>query len=224
MQPYFLPYIGYFQLINSVDTFIYYDDVNYIKQGWINRNKIIINGEEFLFTLELDGSSSFKLINEIKIGNNRNKLLKTFQLAYKKAPFFNEIEPILYSIFNSEETNLSRYIIESNQKLIDYLKIDTKILLSSEIDKDNSQRGQNKVISICKNIGGEEYINSIGGEKLYSKEDFKNENISLLFLKSQKEEYRQFSSTFIPGLSIVDIMMFNSVTEINRMLGNYELI
>jgi hypothetical protein len=224
MQPYFLPYIGYFQLINAVDTFIYYDDVNYIKQGWINRNRIIINGKENLFTLDLNGASSFKHINDIKIGNNRKKLLKTFRLAYKKAPFFNEIEPLLYCIFNSEETNLSRYIIESNREILTYLGINTKVLLSSEIDKDKSLKGQEKVISICKKCGATEYVNSIGGEELYSKEEFRKANISLLFLKSQKTEYRQLLPMFIPWLSIVDILMFNSTVEVQQMLRNYDLI
>lgn len=224
MQPYFLPYIGYYQLINAVDVFVYYDDVNFIKQSWINRNRILLNGSEFLFTLELKGASSFKKIMEIEVGKNRNKLLKTFSYAYKNAPNFKHLEPLLYSIFTSTENNLSKYIIQTQEYILKYLGIKTKIFLSSEIEKNNLLKGQDKVINICKNLGANIYINSIGGQELYSKQSFHDSGILLKFLRPILLNYKQFNRENISFLSIIDIMMFNRVDLINKMLENYILI
>jgi hypothetical protein len=224
MQPYFLPYIGYFQLMNAVDTFIFYDDVTYIKQGWINRNRILLNGVNFLFTLELKGASSFKKINEIEVGNNRNKLLKTFHQAYRQAPFFEDAEPLLDSIFNSSQKNLSEYIISANQLITSYLDIKTRILVSSEINKNESLKGQEKVIEICKKTGATAYINAIGGQNLYSKSDFSDAGISLSFIQSRNLEYEQSGNEFIPWLSIIDVIMYNPISEIKKMLDHFDLI
>lgn len=224
MQPYFLPYIGYFQLMNVVDTFVFYDDVTYIKQGWINRNRILMNNEDFLFTLELKGASSFKEINTVEVGRNRAKLMKTFEQAYRKAPYYSQVEPVLNSIFNSLETNLARYIILTTELINDYLGIKPKLMISSEINKNNTLKGQDKVIDICKVLGASTYINSIGGKDLYSKSDFASSGIELQFLQSNKVEYRQFGRGFLPWLSIVDLMMFNTKEEITVILDNLELI
>jgi hypothetical protein len=224
MQPYFLPYIGYFQLINAVELFVYYDDVNYIKQGWINRNRILLNGDDYLFTLELLKSSSFKLINSIEIGSNRKKLFKTIEQAYLRAPYYKDILPMLQAIFNSNQQNLFKYVVDSNQIILNYLNIKTKILFSSNIDKDITLKGQDKIIEICKKLGASSYLNPIGGKDLYSKTDFSRNNISLSFLKPNEHEYNQFQNKFIPWLSIIDVMMFNPVNEIIKMLGNFELI
>jgi hypothetical protein len=224
MQPYFLPYIGYFQLMKAVNTFVFYDDVTYIKQGWINRNRIIMNGNDYLFTLELKGASSFKEINRIEIGNNRNKLLKTFIQAYQNAPFFKNAEPLLYTIFKSSQSNLSSYIIETQQSIAVYLGIKTRFEVSSEIDKSKTNKGQNRLIQICNQLGADIYINSIGGRNLYSKVDFAKANIELCFLEPQKTEYRQFNNKFIPWLSIIDLIMFNSPEIVQLMLNQYNLI
>ncbi len=224
MQPYFLPYIGYFQLMRAVDTFVFYDDVTFIKQGWINRNRILLNDTEFLFSLELRGASSFKNINTIEVGNNREKLFKTLFQSYKKAPFFKEVEPLLLLIFKSEVTNLSQYIIDANKLIASHLEIKTNFLISSKIDKNNELNGQDKVIEICRKLGYDKYTNVIGGKKLYSKDDFLNNGIELSFIRSNYIEYNQYNNIFIPWLSIIDVLMFNSVSEINLMLNNYELI
>ncbi|HOU01728.1 MAG TPA: WbqC family protein [Bacteroidales bacterium] len=224
MQPYFMPYIGYYQLIKAVDVFVYYDDVNFIKQSWINRNRILLDGSEYLFTLELQGASSFKKILEIEVGKNRHKLLKTICQAYKNAPYFKILEPLLFSIFTSTEQNLSKYIIQTQQYIVNYLGIKTMCLLSSELKKDNTLKGQDKIIDICKNLGATTYINSIGGQALYSKEVFNEAGITLKYLKTNQINYQQFKSLFIPQLSIIDILMFNSVAEIKFLLDKYQLV
>jgi hypothetical protein len=224
MQPYFLPYIGYFQLIVAVDVFVLYDDVTWIKQGWINRNRILINGEDHLFSLEVEGASSFKPINTINLGKNRMKLLKTFDLAYKKAPFYNHVMPLLSSIFNLQEQNLSNFIFHSIQTISNYLEINTKLLVSSQIKKSINLKGHDRIIDICKRLNANTYINATGGKSLYSKDIFSSEGIDLKFLETIFTRYNQNSCDFIPGLSIVDVLMFNSQQEVKEMLHQFKLV
>jgi len=224
MQPYFLPYIGYFQLINAVEKYIIYDDVNYIKGGWINRNKLLLNRKEFMFNLILSGATPNKLINEVFVAENQLKLIKTFEGAYKKAPYFDKVFPMIRNIVEYEDKNLARFIGNSLIQIADYLKINTKFLYSSKLQKNCLLRAQNKVIHICSILQATEYINAIGGIELYNKIDFENNNIKLRFLKTQPIEYIQFNNTFAPNMSILDVMMFNSVEEIRVMLNKFELI
>ena len=227
MQPYFFPYLGYWQLINAVDKFVLLDDVNFIMRGYINRNSILLNGKSYLFSLPLEKPSQNKLINDSKLNfqhNDREKLLKTIQLAYKKSPFFNCFYPILENVINNDETDLTQYIKYSILKIKEYLNIDTEILLSSEIKKDNLLRAQKRIIEINKQLRSSVYINAIGGQELYNYEDFKKEGIELKFIKMKDIEYKQFDNVFIPNLSMIDVLMFNSKNQIQIMLNNYELI
>ncbi len=224
MQPYLFPYIGYWQLIGTVDTFVIYDDVSFIKQGYINKNNILSNNKTQPFTLELIGASSNKLINEIKVGNNTKKILKTIKQNYIKASYFKNIYPILEDILNQNEKNLAKFLGYSLQKILDYLEINTKLIYSSNIEKDSNLKAQNKVIDISKRLNATNYINAIGGQELYDKKSFQKENIELSFLKTEIIEYKQFNNEFISYLSIIDILMFNSKTEIKEMLNRYTLI
>lgn len=224
MQPYFLPYIGYFQLINAVDKYIVYDDVNFIKGGWINRNRILLNKSSFMINLPMQGASSFNKINEINIGKNKEKLLLTIEQAYRKAPFYNELSPLLSDIIKFDNDNLALFILNSIIKIAEYLQIKTEIILSSKIEKDNNLKGQEKVISICKILGATHYYNAIGGQGLYDKDIFFSHKIDLKFLKTEIVPYFQFNNEFIPYLSILDVLMFNTVEKVNWMLDKFELI
>ena len=93
-----------------------------------------------------------------------------------------------------------------------------------EIEKDTSLKGEDKVIDICRQLKANCYINAIGGQELYSKEMFAENGLILNFIKSKPMVYTQFKNQFVPSLSIIDVMMFNSPTEISMMLDNYELI
>ena len=224
MQPYFLPYLGYWQLLNAVDRFILYDDVNYIKNGWINRNNLLDNGKAHLFTLMLDGASSFKLINETHINGTeeaRNKTASYIKNVYRKAPYFKTVFPMIEGIINYPETNIALFLENHFRVIADYLQIDTEILVSSRIEKDCSLKAQDKVLNICKNQGADIYINAIGGTELYSYEDFAAQGIKLQFIKMLPVEYKQFKNEFVPNLSILDIMMFNQVETIKEYLENY---
>ena len=159
MQPYFVPYIGYWQLINAVDKFVIYDDVNYIKRGWINRNNILIQGEPKRINLRLHNSSPNKLINEIELLDDRvyiNKLLKTIESNYKRAPYFSDAFPLIQRIITQDEKNLARYLEYQIKEICNYLDISTEIIVSSKIQKNNELRGQEKVIEICRVLGSDE--------------------------------------------------------------------
>jgi hypothetical protein len=225
MQPYFLPYIGYWQLINAVDKYVIYDDVNFIKGGWINRNRILLNEKDFMFNLIISGASPNKLINEIFVAENQSKLLKTIESAYKKTPFFSEIFPIIEGIVNFNTKNLDKFIGNSLIQIAAYLNFNTQFIYSSDLkEKDCFLKMQDKIVNICSVLAATEYINAIGGQKLYDKEEFKRHHIDLMFLKTGTISYKQFNNQFVPNLSILDVLMFNSVEDINRMLDNFELI
>lgn len=227
MQPYLFPYIGYFQLINAVDTFVIYDDVNFIKKGWINRNSILVNNKSFLFSAPLKEVSQNKRINEIFIDTNanwQNELLKTIEYSYKKAPFFSAVFPIINSVLTQNETNLSKFITYSLQTIAQYLTIKTNFIISSEIEKNNDLKGQDKIIEICKKCNATSYINAIGGIELYNTNDFLQQNIQLHFIKTNPIEYTQFKNEFVPWLSIIDVLMFNDVEKVKIMLNNYDLV
>lgn len=224
MQPYLFAYIGYFQLIHSVDKFVIYDDVNFIKQGWINRNRILLNDKDSFLTLQLFGVSSFKLINQIEVGNNQKVLLKKIEHAYKEAPYFKEVFPLLETILLNQEKKLDKFVEYSLCLINKYLNISTEIIISSALVKKNELKNQEKVIHICELLNAKTYINAIGGKELYQKDKFLGKGIDLVFIKTKEITYKQFNNKFVPNLSIVDIMMFNSKEEIQNMLKEYELI
>jgi len=223
-QPYFFPYIGYWQLMNITDIYVISDSMQYIRKGYINRNNILINKNRHLFTLEVLGAHAATPINEVKVGKNSRQIIKSIFHAYKKAPYFEEIYPMLEEILLNDEKNLAKYVGYSIERVAQYLDMKTKIIYLSDLQGKTSLMAQDRVIDICKRLNADRYINAIGGQELYDKKDFLVENIALNFLKTEDIEYKQFNNEFVPNLSIIDIMMFNSKVEIKEMLGKYTLV
>lgn len=218
-----MPYIGYFQLMKAVDKYVIYDDVNYIKGGWVSRNNILVNGEKKTFTIVLKGASSNKLFNEIEIGDDFRKLMKTLQFNYSKALFFDSTMNLLDKIISYPERNFALFIQNSFKEIFSYLDIHTEILLSSSLKKNMSLRGEEKVINICSLLGSTKYFNAIGGQELYSKSEFRKNNIDLYFLNTIIKEYPQNVLNFIPYLSIIDVLMNNSKENTNLLLDSFSL-
>ena len=226
MQPYFFPYIGYWQLLNTVDTYVVYDDVNFIKGGWINRNRILAQGNLQYINVILDNPSSNKKINEIKIRNDRfcyDKTLKTLDLHYRKAPYYEPVRAFLEPVLKYQTDNLSEYLFHSIQEVCLYLGISTQLILSSSLDKCNELRGQEKVLDICSRLGASDYYNAIGGKELYDAESFSSRGIRLHFLHTEDVLYKQMSSGFVPNLSIIDVIMCNSKESIKLLLRKYTM-
>ena len=226
MQPYFLPYIGYWQLINAVDVFVVYDNIKYTKKGWFNRNRYLLNGKSATFSVNLKNDSDCLNVNQrfLSPEYNRNKLLSSFINAYHDAPLKREVYPVIERIINCPFDSLFDYIYNSIKEICEYLKIPTTIIISSSINIDHSLKSEQKVIAICKELQTDTYVNSIGGINLYSTEKFKMKNIELKFIKSKPVYYKQFNENFVEFLSILDVMMFNSADEIKKMLAEYELL
>ncbi|MGN6800610.1 MAG: WbqC family protein [Ginsengibacter sp.] len=229
MQPYFFPYLGYFQLINAVDKFVIYDDITFIKQGWINRNYILLNGDKHLFTIPLKNISSNALIHETKVApkpfNWQHKLLQTFQQAYQKAPFFKDVFPLLEIIIaGSTGKSIADIARKSIISVLNYLDIKTVIIASSAVYKNDSLKNTSRVIDICQKEAACVYLNAAGGFGLYNKEEFSSHGIQLKFIQSALQPYNQFQNNFISSLSIIDVLMFNSADRVREMLNDYKLV
>ena len=223
MQPYFFPYIGYFQLLNAVDEFILYDNIEYTKKGWINRNRILSNGKEQLISIPIKKDSDYLSIEERSLSDGWNKdkmkLFNKIKESYRKAPYFNQSIEVIESCLLFKEQNLFQFIHNSLIQIAEHLNINTPIIRSSEISIDHSLKSQEKVLALCNARECSTYVNPIGGLNLYNKGDFLNENIDLRFIKSNSFEYVQFKNEFIPWLSVVDVIMFNSQQQIKKYLN-----
>lgn len=227
MQPYFFPYIGYFQLITAVDMFIIYDNVKYTKKGWINRNRMLQNDKDVMFSLPLKNDSDYLNVckRELAADFNRDKLLNQIKGAYRRAPYFAQTFPLIERIVRHKDTNLFRFLHYSIVKTCEHLGIKTEIRISSSIAIDHGLKSQDKVLALCEAVGASTYVNTIGGMELYSKETFREKGIELQFIQPKLFKYPQFGNNFVPWLSIIDVMMFNPLGTIqNGISTNYELI
>lgn len=228
MQPYFFPYIGYFQLINSVDEFVIYDNIKFTKKGWINRNRILVNQNEDYISLPLKKDSDYLNVNQRFLSDtwsvDRKKMLNKIVESYRKAPQFEPVYSLFEKCLMIDETNLFDFINHSLKETLKYLSISSKITVSSTIEIDHQLKSEEKVLAICKAQNASTYINPSGGIELYSKERFEQNGIKLQFQKSNPINYLQHKNEFLPWLSIIDVMMFNSIDEIKTMTNNYKLI
>ncbi len=227
MQPYFLPYIGYFQLIAAVDRFIVYDNIKYTKKGWINRNRMLLNGTDAMFSLPLQSGSDSMPVCERELAPDfkREKLVNQLQGAYRRAPFFSGTMPLLEQIIRFTDENLFRYIHHSICQICKHLEINTGIVVSSSMPIDHELKGQDKVLALCVASQASTYINAIGGTELYSRETFSEQRVALQFIKSKPFEYPQFDNPFVPWLSIVDVLMFNELGTVqDRVFSGFELV
>lgn len=227
MQPYFFPHLAYFQLINAVNKFIVYDDVNYINRGWINRNNILLDGKPFLITLPVSEASQNKKIYEITIATDRkaiDKLLRTLSINYKKAPYFEPVYELIIPLFRNNGLSIAEFNLLQLEAICKYLNITTQIQGSSKHYGNTHLTGAERIVDICTRESANGYVNPIGGVELYDRKLFKGKGVELLFLKPLSTEYTQYNHPFVAGLSIIDVMMFNSVDTIAPMLKLFQLI
>ena len=228
-QIYFFPYIGYFQLMNIADEFIVYDNIEYSK-GWINRNRILANDKAEYITVPLKKGSDYLDIVDRWLADSWNvdrvKMLNKVKASYRKAPQFD----VVYSLFEKcvcyDDANLFNFLSNSLNQIKEYLGISTPLITSSTIPIDHSLKSENKVIALCKTRGADTYINPIGALALglYDKNNFDNVGLELYFIKTDKFKYQQYDNDFVPFLSILDVMMFNTIEEIKEFLKLYTLV
>ena len=227
-QPYLFPYIGYWQLIAAADRFVLLDDVNYIKKGFINRNRILYGNSDHQFTISLDHPSQNNLIMDSKLSadpESRMNFLRLVQDAYRHAPYYDAVYPIIERVMTNNELDLTEFIFYSIRETAAYLGVKTEFTKSSLVEKDPALRAQDRIIAICKKLDADTYINPAGGRELYDQETFAANGLQLYFIDMKQDmvRYKQFAVPFIENLSIIDVMMFNSVEEIGELLKYYEL-
>jgi len=225
MQPYFLPYIGYFQLMAASSKFIVHDKIEHSKKGWVNRNRAF-NDE--MFTIPLKKHSDHCAIRDLKIADSwpaeRNKILRKIRSFYGKTKNFYFAYPLIEDIFLYQEDILKHFLGHSIQRLKKYLKITTELRWASETFVSTDLKGIEMVKAYCQKHQAETYINAIGGQDLYKKEDFKAIGVDLKFVESKKFTYNRKGHPEIFGLSILDVLMFNHREEVINFIERYELI
>ena len=229
MQPYIFPYVGYYQLVNAVDTFVFFDDVNFINKGWINRNNLLLQDNPFRFTVPLAKASQNRLINEIELCDFtkwRNDFLKLVETSYRKAPQFSFVFNWLNEFLLKDYVFISDLASDSIKAVAKLLEFPAQFKNSGSLNyKNNSgQNGEQKILEICKMVGGDKYINPKNGIDLYNRDVFNAENIQLNFINMHEINYLQFNKAeFVANLSIIDVLMFNSIDAIKRLLTKYSL-
>ncbi|MEQ6343175.1 WbqC family protein [Vibrio cyclitrophicus] len=223
MQPYLFPYIGYYQLVKSVDKFVLYDDVNFIKSGYINRNNILVSGKSTMFTLPVPGSSSNKYISELNYDKNVRKVIKTIEQSYSKAPYFSAVFPLIEKVLTYDDRSITTISGMSINLVFEYLGLNKSFYISSELSNDKSKTAKDRLIEMAGLLECNEYINSPGGRSLYDKNYFIQRGIKLGFIDCKVKKYDQNTNGFVPNLSMIDVLMWNSVPEILILLNMYEV-
>jgi hypothetical protein len=229
MQPYFFPYIGYFQLIKAIHRFIAYDDVTYIKGGWINRNRMLANGKPLLFSVPLSGASPNKLIRDVhidKVSYNAwcRNFFKTLEQYYHQAPEYENVLPIIKDVLACNAQTISVLAIHSIKAICAYLGITTEIVETATNYNNSHLKAEDRIIDICRQESAQIYVNAAGGRELYFYDNFKENGIYLKFLRSQDISYKQGKNPFVPWLSIIDVIMFNTPETVHELLDQYELV
>lgn len=227
MQPYLFPYVGYFQLIECADVFVFYDDVNFIKRGWINRNQILNAGTALMFTCPVSKASINVNIKDICIADLDSflrKFEKQLSLCYRKAPYFNEISSLVMGVLENGAETISELSIASITECSNYIGLECRFQVSSSDFADTKGLDRaSRLIEIAKRCGSEQYVNTPGGRDLYNVESFAEHGVQLRFIDSNPIEYQQFKKPFLPYLSIIDVLMFNSPEQVRRMVRDYKL-
>ena len=229
MQPYLFPYLGYYQLLAAVDRFVVYDDVQFMLQGWINRNNILVNGKPLLFTLPLEATSANKSIADTQVNARLFpiwfvKFRRTLQQAYSKAPYLEAVlEMVDKTMANAVQKSIAEVATESLRQVHRYLEMKSELVPTSAIYQNSGLKSQARVLDICRQEGATHYLNPINGQSLYATSDFKAMGIELSFIKMQDVAYKQAKGEFVPEMSMLDVLMFNEPSRIQEMLTQYLL-
>lgn len=227
MQPYAFPYLGYFQLIGAVDRFVLLDDVNHIKAGWINRNRLMGPHGPLRFTLPIEGASQNCLLNELRLVAGphwRDKLLRTIEQSYSRSVGFEHAWPVIESVLRFPERRLTDWLRNSLQQVSAALGLRTPITSAADAHAVGAERGQQRVIAMCLREGASDYVNSDGGRALYTPETFAEKGVRLHFLAHHPRVYPQRGGAFVERLSIIDVMMSNHPADLPGLLGDCSIV
>ena len=224
-QPYFLPYLPYWQLIHAADRFLIGDDYAYMVGGWIPRNRIRVQGRPQYLRVEVSDRSCHRLICDTFLAPGRREdKLRTLEMAYHKAPFFADAFPVAERILRCEEPNLAVFLEYSIREVAAYLGITTPIGRTSDLPGNRLLKRENRIYDFCRRIGADTYVNAIGGRALYRGDAFARQGIRLQFLQTAYPSYPQGGGPFLRDLSVLDAMMCCSRERLHALLDDYTLI
>lgn len=231
MQPYFFPYPGYFSLIKATNKWIVFDTPQYANYSWMNRNRIInCNDDNWMyFIVPLKKRPLRTSINSIVIQNEVNWKEKIIsQLGYykKHAPYYNHVVEFLRETLTSEFVKLSDLNIHTLKATCKYIGIDFNYEIYSEMNLqiEDIHAPDEWGLNICKAMGVSKFINPERGQNFIDRQKYLNEKVDIKFLEYRYPDYDQKMEEFIPGLSIIDAMMFNSPKELKVILEDYKLV
>ncbi|WP_158784453.1 WbqC family protein [Pantoea sp. BAV 3049] len=210
MQPYFFPYLGYYQLAAGVDNFIFFDDVSYIKKGYINRNAILAAGQSCRFSLPVVNQSQNRAINQHDYVGNYQPFLQLIRQSYQTAPYFDAVMPMILQVINLPTRNVAAVNACSISSVFSYLSLPFKWRFSSDFSNEKQLKASDRIIDLCLRSEALCYHNASGGRALYADEDFSRQGLSLLFCQPTLSAYLQQGEEFVAGLSIIDMLMFCS--------------
>lgn len=218
MQPYFFPYLGYYQLAESVDHFVFLDDANFIRRGHIHRNRILLDGQPFRFVLPVCGASQSSRINQLWFSGDHRRFLQQLRHAYHSAPFFEGIYSLIESICQQSQQNVAQVCADSITRVFDYLGKPLQVSRASSVN--SQKRGQERILELCRYWHAEVYHNASGGRHLYDQATFNDQGIELRFVRGFFPDYCQVGrQQFVSELSMIDVLMNNSIESVNQMLA-----
>jgi hypothetical protein len=226
MQPYFFPYLGYWQLIAAADRFVIFDDVNFIVRGWINRNRILINGEPRYITVPIHHASQNCRICDTELEPAspwRARLVRMVDAAYRSAPHFAEVFPVVQKLLVHDVGGVSEYLQNQLQTLARFMGLRTEFVTSSRHYGNQCLSGQERILDICRREGATTYVNLPGGESLYQSHLFAASGIDLRFIASAGEPYAQRGPSFVPNLSVIDALMEIGPAAASALTMNFSL-
>ncbi|GAA4018292.1 WbqC family protein [Hymenobacter fastidiosus] len=230
MQPYLFPYLGYYQLLNAVDRFVVYDDVQFMLQGWVNRNHLLVNGRSYLFTLPLEKVSSHRTVRATQVKNRLfpgwyAKFMRTLRQSYSRAPQVERVlELVAQTFVGARERSAAEVATESLRQVHHYLQLPGELVPTATTYQNAHLSGPARVLDICRQEGATHYVNAINGTRLYQRADFAVAGIELQFLQSAPLPYPQRQPGFVPNLSILDALMFNEPAAVRELLTQYTLV
>lgn len=245
MQPYFLPYIGAFQLINAVNKYIVYGSFKFRNDGWFHRNRMLVqNKGSHFFNVSLINASYLKSFNEIYVDKSlkwRTKICKTYRQNYCNAPYFEEVYNLMNNILFDDSDTLVEFNVNSLRVVSEYLGMRNNIVHDPVLEAETEYQMKHmakantteeiefdmrtqRILYLCKIMQTTEYINPIGGVNLYDKDTFAKHLIQLRFLHTNEITYQQNYKEFVPNLSIIDVMSYCGREKTRNFLQEFTLV
>ena len=236
MQPYFFPYLGYFQLISAVDGMLLYSHVNYIKRGWVNRNRVLARARGPVYvTVPVRDASSHRIIGDVEIDNStpwKSTMLNSIYHEYRRSPHFHQVYTFLEALLTRPYEKLDLLNIDTVRAVVSLLGINTNVSVANENhiamervleNTPSAERKTQRILELCRHEKASTYLNPVGGKLLYDKDVFRRNGVELQFLESIPTPYLQSAPGFVPHLSIIDVLFNCGVEGTRQLLDNYQL-